>query len=273
MGGARLSPSQFEANTWADYLLLKENTGVELFWYGPPLWRLGHSLLREKVEARLKPAEYQCPLDVGQETTIEQLWDEAIAVLKPAVLNEGDKLFRTRILAKNPLNVLEYDSPPPNLIKPSRFNDSSHQIFYGAFDLETCLLELKLGPSEIVRNEVTAARFRLKEPLTVLNLCDIVRGELGHSDFVERMALIDGLLFPHERDYFMTQSLSRHIEKLGFDGILHPSAFRYIGNLEARNLAIFGAPVQNGRIELLDINTVTIGSLKYNVRFGPAYEQ
>ncbi len=270
MGGAELSTSEFEPNTWADYLLLKENTGVELFWYGPPLWRLGHSILREKVRARLKPAEYQWPLDVGQETTVEQLWDEAIAVLKPVVLNEGDKLFRARVLAKNPLNVLEYDSPPPDLIKPSRFNDSSHQVFYGAFDLETCLLELKLDPSEIVRNEVTAARFRLKKPLRVLNLCDIVRGEL---DFVERVALIDGLLFPHERDYFMTQSLSRHIDKLGFDGILHPSAFRYIGDLEARNLAIFDAPVQDGRMELLDINAVTIGSLKYNVRFGPAYEQ
>ena len=268
-----MSSSQFEANTWADYLLIRDLTGVGLFWYGPPLWRLGHSLLREKVEARLKPDEYQWPLSVGQETTLDDLWDEAITVLKPMLLEEGEKIFRARVLAKNRLNAGEYDSPPPGFIKPCRFNDSTHQVFYGALDVETCLVELKLGPSELVRNEVTVARFALKRPLRVLNLCDIVRGDLDQSDFVERMALLSGLLFPHERDYFMTQSFSRHIEKRGFDGIMHPSAFRYIGNVESRNLVIFGSPVKDGRLELLDINAVTVGSFSYDLRFGPAYEQ
>jgi hypothetical protein len=32
LGGAALSPAEFEPNTWADYVLLKELTGVPLFW-------------------------------------------------------------------------------------------------------------------------------------------------------------------------------------------------------------------------------------------------
>src|SRR6267142_3417841 len=273
LGGAELSETQFEPNTWTDYLLIKEHTGRELFWYGPPLWRLGHSLLREKVEARLKPDDYDWPLSVGQETTLEELWDEAISILKPMVLERGKRLFRARMLAKKPLKTFEYDSPPADLVRPGRFNDSIHRVFYAAFDIDTCLLELKLGPSEIVRHEVTVAQFVLKQPLRVLNLCDIDNIGLEHADFVDRMALLDGLLFPHERDYFMTQSLSRHIEKRGFEGILHPSAFKYIANREARNLTVFGAPMNDGRIELLDVNAVTIESVTYDLRFGPAYEQ
>lgn len=273
MGGAGLLSSQFEINTWTDYLLLKDLTGVELFWYGPHLWRLGHSLLREKVEARLKPEQYKWPLDVGRDTTIDDLWDEAISVVRPTVLNQGETLFRARILAKNRLNALEYDSPPPELIRPSRFNDSTHRVFYGAFDVETCMLELKLGPNEIVRNETTIARFALRQSFRVLNLCEIAPGELEHGQYVECMALLTGLLFPREQDYFMTQSLSRHIEKRGFDGILHPSVFRYIGSRQARNLVVFGAPVRDGRIELLDINSVRVNSLNYDLGFGPVYEQ
>ena len=273
MGGAKLSPSQFEPNTWEDYLVLKELTGIELFWHGPRLWRLGHSLLREKVLARLKPAEHEWPRSVGQDTSLSDLWDEAISIVKPTLLREGEKVFRARTHAENPLKILDYDSPPLPSIQPNRFNDSTHQVFYGACDVETCLIELKLGPNELVRNDVTVARFALKRSLNVLNLCDISRGELEHGAFIERMALLTGLLFPRDADYFITQSLSRHIEDRGFDGILHPSAFQSISKVESRNLVIFGAPVKDGRIELLDVNRVAIGSLRYDLRFGPACKQ
>ncbi len=246
---------------------------TKLFWYGPPLYRLGHSLLREKIQARLKPREYEWPLSVGKETTIDELWDEVISITKPVILKEGDKLFRPRILTKNQLTPTEYDSPPPDRIKANRFNDSTHQVFYGGLDVETCMLELKLGPAEIVRNEVRVARFELTQPRKLLDLCHSFRGSLEHADFVERMATLDGLLFPHDQDYFMTQSLSRHIAKRGFDGILHPSAFRYIGDRDAKNLVFFGAPFKENRIKLLDINSVAVGALNYDLQFGPVYEQ
>ena len=272
-GGAKLSAVQFEANTWTDHLLLKNFTDSDLYWYGPPLWRLGHSLLREKIESRLKPDDHPWPLGVGQDTPIETLWDEAISIVKPIVIDKGQKVFRARKLVNEPLDPFQYDSPPLEFIAPSRFNDSTHQVFYAAFDVDTCLFELKLGPSEIVKNELTVARFELNQPLRVLNLCNVDRGGLAQVDFLERMALLDGLLFPHERSYFLTQSLSRHIERRGFAGILHPSAFRYISNREAKNLTIFGAPLKDGKLELKDINSVVIESVNYDLRFGPAYKQ
>jgi hypothetical protein len=273
LAGANLSPFQFEGNTWADYLLIKSLTDTELFWHGPHLDRLGLCLLRDKVLARLKPDDYPWPLDIGHDVTIDDLWDAALAVVKAQILPAGQKVFRVRSLAKNPLDVSEYDSPPTKLIKACRFNDSTHQVFYGAFDAETCIIELKLGPSEIVRNEVTIARFQLKQSLRVLNLCDFRANGLNHSDFRECRALLSGLLFPHQQDYFLTQSLSRHIEKRGYDGILHPSAFIYIGKPEAKNLVVFRAPVADGRLQLLDINSIAVDSLKYELLFGPAYHQ
>lgn len=273
IAGASLSAAEFEANTWSDYQLMKSLSGRELFWYGPPLYRLGYSMLREKIQARLKPGEYEWPLSVGQDTPIEELWDEVISILRPTTLNEGDKLYRARLLAKNPLDPSEYDAPPPDRIKPNRFNDSTYQVFYGGLDVETCMLELKLGPAEIVRNEVTVARFALKQGRSLLNLCETFPQGLEHADFLERIATLDGLLFPHDQDYFMTQSLSRHVAKRGFDGILHPSAFRYLGNPEARNMVLFGSPLKETVLQLLDINSVSVRTLNYDLQFGPAYEQ
>lgn len=273
VGGAELSPSQFEGNTWDDYLLMKSLTGTELRWYGPHLDRFGLCFLRDKILTRLGSDKYHLHVDMGDDVTIDDLWDEALTVVKAQILPKGEKVYRVRSLAKNPLDVSEYDSPPTKLIMPCRFNDSTHQVFYGAFDAETCIMELKLGPSEIVRNEVTIARFQLKQPLKVLNFCDIEANGLDHSDFRECRTLLNGLLFPHQQDYFMTQSLSRHIERRGYDGILHPSAFTYIGKPEAKSLVVFGAPVADGRLQLLDINSITVDSLKYELLFGPAYQQ
>jgi hypothetical protein len=273
IAGADLSASEFEANTWNDYQLMKDLTGRELFWYGPRLYRLGISLLKDKIQARLKPTEYEWPLSVGQNTPIDDLWDEVISIVKPVSLNEGDELFRARLCAKNRLDPSEYDAPPSKYIQPNRFNDPTHQVFYGGLDIETCMLELKLGPTEIVRNEVTVARFALKKCRKLLNLCESFSQGLEHSDFLERMATLDGLLFPYDRDYFMTQSLSRHIAKRGFDGILHPSAFRYIGNRGAKNLVLFGSPFRENILQLLDINSVSVGTLNYDLQFGPAYDQ
>jgi hypothetical protein len=273
VAGAELKAGEFEANTWEDHLLLQALTGAKLFWYGPALSRLGISLLRDKIQARLEPDQYKWPLSVGQEATIDDLWRDVISIVRPIVLKAGTKIFRARTAPVNALSPFEYDSPPPSEITPNRFNDRTHQVFYAAFDVNTCLVELKLGPAELVRNEVRVARFGVTRPLSVLNLSEPVRDNLNLNDWIDRLATLDGLLFPRDEDYFMTQSLSRYIQRVGFDGFVHPSVLRFVGDREAKNVVLFGAPLKDTALELLDINSIAVAALKYELRFGPALQK
>jgi len=101
LAGAELRAAEFEANTWEDYLLLQMLTPVKLFWYGPALYRFGMSLLREKIQARLKPDQHEWPLSVDQKTTIDDLWRDVTSIVRPIVLNVGTRIFRARMAPVN----------------------------------------------------------------------------------------------------------------------------------------------------------------------------
>jgi hypothetical protein len=62
-----------------------------------------------------------------------------------------------------------------------------------------------------------------------------------------RFTTLDGLLFPRVKDYSASQSLSRYIQRVGFDGFVHPSALRFVSDRKANNLALFGAPLSRHR--------------------------
>jgi hypothetical protein len=88
---------------------------------------------------------------------------------------------------------------------------------------------------------------------------------------IERLATLDGLLFPRDNDYYATQALARYLSGLGFTGILYPSAFCIIGGNESKNLVIFGCPLKERAVDLLDINRLGVSAINYDLRFGPAF--
>lgn len=92
-----------------------------------------------------------------------------------------------------------------------------------------------------------------------------------YEDFAERMALLNVLNSPPEQFYFIIYLLSRNVEKLDFDRILHPSAFIHIGNREAWNFVIVGAPLKEGktrfaRLQVL-LGAAVLLSPLYNCQF------
>jgi hypothetical protein len=273
IGSLPLRQSEFDDLVWQDYKLLEELTGTTLFWHSPHLYALGYTPLRDKIDARLKPLEREWPQAIGQDTTLDDLWEELLTIVTSIVLKGGQTFFRARVAASHPIEPSQYDSPPAELIKPNRFNDSQSQVLYAGFDVKTCLLELKLGPREIVRNEVTIARLVLKRQLHILDLSKPLAENMDVHDFADRVSTLQSLLFPSEDNYYVSQSLAQYIQKRGLDGILHPSAFRHIGDSEAKNLVLFGSPIKEGTVGVLGINRVGVRAINYDIHFGPAYQQ
>jgi hypothetical protein len=109
VGGAELSSSQFEGNTWDDYLLMKSLTDIELRWYGPHLDRLGLCFLRDKILTRLGSDKYHLHVDMGDSVTIDDLWDEALTVVKAQILPKGEKVYRVRDRKSTRLNSSHCD--------------------------------------------------------------------------------------------------------------------------------------------------------------------
>lgn len=148
--------------------------------------------------------------------------------------------------------------PPERLRRPGRLNPSGIAAFYGAFDLETCVAELR----PTVGSVVMAARFAITEPICVLDTTRFSAAPKADDPFtrnaVERAAQwrfmrtfmfeIAQPISPNDEhlDYITTQAVAeylnrRHLfsfasKKRSIDAILYRSA----QHQEGLNIALLG---------------------------------
>lgn len=188
-------------------------------------------------------------------------------------------------IAKNPAK--ELGPPPEDLRRAGRMNSSGILTFYGAFDLDTCVAELRPAVGE----SVLSAQFSLTRPILVLDTTQFSGKPKGTNifseNYIERMRLwkfmaqfmyeISQPSLPEDEhlDYIPTQVVSEYLsqiynfkvngKKSKIDAIIYKSA----QNENGRNIAIFGsaAEVEGGSRSfnmLFDSNpalTVVKGSL------------
>jgi hypothetical protein len=131
----------------------------------------------------------------------------------------------------------------------------------------------------------------------MLNLTALVSEE-GADEFTSLDLAIHFLFLAGKHAYPICSRIAQLIKEEGFDGIIYPSYLSYIrtgatpfetingmsirhlpplkGYAESQsvpNLAFFGWPVKEGKIDVHSINKVLINSIKYDVSFGPAYNE
>lgn len=166
-----------------------------------------------------------------------------------------DKDERQRAVARPDKHLA---APPERLRKAGRLNASGVCCFYGAFDLETCMSELRPP----VGSFVVSAAFELIKPITVLDMTQFSANPKNRSVFspvrqkrqdqwrfmqlfsseITQPILPDDEVF----DYIPTQAVAEFVHvnlagRLGsavakIDGIIYQSAQRPGG----RNIALFG---------------------------------
>ncbi|KZL23327.1 RES family NAD+ phosphorylase [Pseudovibrio sp. WM33] len=183
-------------------------------------------------------------------------------------LENGDKtvqIHRARIanrieereqIARSPASQL--GPPPEKLRRAGRMNPSGILAFYGAFDLDTCVAELRPAVGETV----IAAKFELTRPILVLDTTKFTGRPKAINVFaptyVTRMRLwkfmttfmneIARPCLPDDEhlDYIPTQVVSEyltHLHKLKIGGeekTIEAIIYRSAQNGNGKNIAIFG---------------------------------
>jgi hypothetical protein len=252
-----------------DYELLRDLTGCQLMLNAPNLITMGDSSLRLTIETRLGVHDWA---ELGDQQTLEEALDPILSHPIEYVVHPGTILQRGRINPEEPTSPAEYDSPPVDKVKANRLNSSCEQVWYGAFDAETCIFELKPPLEDVVNETIYIGTFAATQKL---NLFDVINRPFDMDMHVDGSGAIHyflrSLFFPLDRDYKVTQELATRIRNLGFDGILYPSAFSYIRQAQAYpNVMLFGAPERLGTLGFISADKFCFRNVSYNFSYGPA---
>lgn len=197
----------------------------------------------------------------GLHTLRDESNEPAIRTLQPGVA----KIFRARRAnERNIQEKIENDptselGPPPKRHRlPGRMNPSGIRAFYGAFDLDTCLTELRPAVGETVM----VAEFEVLRPILLLDTTNFERPPKAQNIFSKsynrRMSLwgfmaefmneISRPCLPNDEhlDYIPTQAVSEYLvhehkfKLKGVDKTVEGLIFRSAQHPNGKNIVLFG---------------------------------
>lgn len=241
----------FESELDADIALLSQHDALPLYHYGPPLHKIGATThYQDLVYNNVTGAERQ------------KIWDEAVSACKTIFLDVNALIFRARNGDKLPPALTkEFDSnPTPN---EGRYNREGEFMFYGAFDVETCLHEVRVK----LNDWIALATFKTSRPLKLLDLTQVT--DPPGTEFESIRILINKMVFSDKSEYSLCQELSSEIKSRGYDGFIISSHFKQAHKQDLKNIMLFGKPAEDGKIYLDSTNKVNLDNIAYDYSFGP----
>jgi hypothetical protein len=267
MGGEEADDIQFDATAQADYDLLKKKFGFVLRRHTPRTYELGRTWIRSELEEVLS----QDPR-VAPDSAVEKLRSNMSTLLDAASVYQFDAsetLYRARVGPKHPLDPKEYDSPPQEKVSANRVAGEGQRVLCAALDIETCLIETKPHIDDLIHHRVFVASLVPRDVLKVLDFTKLAR----NRDPEVTMTLT-AFFEANVSSYHLTQLLCSFAEQRGHDGICYPSAMECITEKrnQWRNVALFGAPIADGKLLLQSVNRVLIRDIAYSYTLGPVWE-
>lgn len=258
----------------SDVQLFERLLGVGFFQYGPRLWMVGEvEPLKDLQKKR------------GRQVVIERILTEYPA----RTLSSDARFFRIRVNPHVPSSFEQYDSPPPDFAGRGRLDSSGKPVLYGSSDLEVCVHECRVSAED----DVYVATLAAKKPLRLLDLSVLLKDE-NVTEFESLDMAVHMLFLAGKHSYPITRAIADAARSVGFDGIVYPSYFSLLrlGQMpfqtvygiscrripefqkheEAKsipNLALFGRPVAEGKIEVTCINKLILARVAYDFHFGP----
>ena len=257
-----------------DVKLLERLLGIGFFYYGPRLWMVGEV---EPLKALQKKGK--------QQSIIERiLLEYPVRVLKP-----DDHFYRIRVNPSTPDDPQQYDSPPPQFAGHGRLDSAGNPILYGSSDLEVCVHECRVTAED----DVYVASLIPSRELRLLDLSALLKNEDG-TEFESLDMSVHMLFLAGRHSYKIARAIADAARNAGFDGLVYPSYFsllrlgqmpfqtvygishRRIPELQDHeqakaipNLALFGRPVQDGRVQVMCIDKLILSAVRYEFHFGP----
>lgn len=261
--------------TWLrrDIEVLESVLGVGFFHYGPRFWMFG------KIE----------PLDaLRNERSRSDIIDRILSEYPALQLGPNDLFYRIRKDPKHPNSNNEFDSPPDRYLGQHRFDSASFPVLYGSPDLQVCVHECRVTAED----ELYVATMGAHGTLRILDLTALIQEDV--TEFESLDLAVHMLFLAGSRSYEISRDIARAASNAGFDGLSYPSYFSLLRTgatpflttlgmshrripqyqpieqaLTVPNLAIFGRPVHDGRVDIRCINRLVIARVEYELRFGP----
>lgn len=258
----------------SDIQIFERLLGVGFFHYGPRLWMVGEVEPLKRLQKKK-----------SRQAVIERI----MAEYPPRILNNEGPFFRIRVNPSTPDDFGQYDSPPPHFAGRGRLDSSGQPVLYGSSDLEICVHECRVSAED----DVYVATLSAKKPLRLLDLSVLLK-EDDVTEFESLDMAVHMLFLAGKHSYSITRAIADAARNGGFDGIIYPSYFSLLrlGQMpfqtvygishrripefqkheEAKaipNLALFGRPVAEGKLEVSCINKLILTRVAYDFHFGP----
>lgn len=256
-GGVSDSVSLMD-NTRADWDKIHAAVGRNLFYYGPPLWRLGYTEHWDWYDSG----------EVAEPHLSRSGLEKAICASPERVLNAGSMLYRVRLnLGERGSIVSEYDAPPVGAkMEFDRFDSADVPIFYAGKTVDVCLHEIRLSN----RDEITVATCVVAGKLHLLD----ITGEgcqTGSTPFEDPLFFYNGLVLSNSRQN-ECRMLARTIQKMGkYDGFIYKSYHSPVMRSPGVNVAMFGWPIRDGRLTVRSINNIFLRKVRADYQLGPVF--
>jgi len=270
----RKSDVVFPSPLQADADLISAVAGIGFFHYGPPMWRIG------SVE----------PLKALQdESQRRPVIDRILAEYRNIDLAPHQTFYRLRKCVPRPSEPSEYDSPPEAVCGTGRLDSPKLPVLYGSPDLEVCVHECRVTAEDVLH----VATLNATRVLRLLDLTALLKEDA--TSFESLDMAVHMLFLAAAHSYPISRAIAEAARSAGFDGLLFPSYFSLLRTgapyletffgLSSRvfpgaaereagkimpNIAIFGRPVNDGRITVRCINRLFLRQVGYDLGFGPA---
>lgn len=257
-----------------DLKLIEDIGGIAIFQYGARLWMLG------EIE----------PLKELQDVSKRYRVIEKILENYPSKeITTSDYFYRIRVNPSKSYKIEEYDSAPNCHLGKNRLDSPQLPILYGSQDLDVCIHECRVS----VEDDIFVGTLVPKKILKLLDLSELIE-EDNITEFESLDLAIHFLFLAGKHSYDICRDIAIEASKRGFDGIIYPSYFSYFrtGNIPfetvygvsirkiaslksyaksqiIENLALFGRPVEEGKVDVKCINRAIINKINYGITFGP----
>lgn len=257
-----------------DIRLISEKAKIGLFYYGPRMWMIGQvTPLLMLIDSSSRPSIIR----------------RIITEYPKHLFKEKQIIYRLRIAPSHPSDPAEYDSPPSKFLGKGRLDSVDNPVLYCSQDIEGCVHECRVT----VEDELYLASLQATRDLRFLDLTAVLQ-ETNVTEFESLDMAIHMLFFAASHSYEISRDIAKAVSQAGFDGLVYPSYFsqvrsgampfetayglsvrrfpdasRYAKGSVFSNAAIFGRPIDDGRLRVVGINRVVLHKVSYDIRFGP----
>jgi hypothetical protein len=249
----------FDPTLEPDFQLLLSVPELGLGYHSPRTWKVGdtrHFDLFSEIISRKSNGQ---PLTDQDNAVL----DETLHRCRRFTLPNGTRFYRIRTDPETPSNHGQYDSPPPEKGKPTRFSPGHIPILYGAFDIDTCIHEGRCT----VYHEICLATIETLIDLEAIDLGDASYDSSADTPWTSPSIFLSQIL--RRPAHQECQILAERIFAKGILAIQFPSFFSCIRDQQYNNIAILGRPVEEGKVHVASLNRIRLDRIDYSFTCGP----